>query len=37
MKIGTCVRGEEILPMLPDIILHGFETVEIILTMDLRM
>ncbi len=29
MKIGTCVRGEEILPMLPDIILHGFETVEI--------
>lgn len=29
MKIGTCVRGEELLSVLPDIIRHGFETVEI--------
>lgn len=28
-KIGTCVKGEDVLSTLPDIILSGFETIEI--------
>lgn len=29
MKIGTCVKGENLISELPSIIEHGFETVEV--------
>lgn len=29
IKIGTCVKGEELLDMLPAVIAAGFESVEV--------